>query len=202
MKNSKKIVISLGVIAIAIIVALSITVGALASKIATVDTAIKVGYTSTEVSANVSATYKEASATQAVELKDSNSKSVITFDGNESTATGSLICPDITLSSSNKSVVFVYTFENTGDSAFYVNGTIPSTQTNVTVTATADTDTSDEIDAVENTILTNSLTQIEVAGHKTATITITVTIAEVKNNAEFSGNFQWTLTNVYSKTTG
>lgn len=189
MKNSKKIVISLGVIAIAIIVALSITVGALASKIATINTAITVGYTSTEVSANVSATYKEASAINSEVMKNGDENS-ITFDGNESTATGSLTCPNIILGSDNKSVVFVYTFENTGDSAFYVNGTIPSTQTNVTVTATADTDTSDEVGAVTNTISSNSLTQIEVAGHKTATITITVTIAEVKNNAEFFGNFQ------------
>lgn len=198
MKNSKKIVISLGVIAIAIIVALSITVGALASKIATINTAITVGYTSTEVSANVSATYKEASASQAVVMKN-GTEDKITFDGNESTATGSLTCPDINLGSDNKSVVFVYTFENTGDSAFYVNGTIPSTQTNVTITATADTDTSDDVEAVANTISSNSLTQIEVAGRKTATITITVAITEVKNNASFSGNFQWTLTNVYSK---
>jgi hypothetical protein len=200
MKNSKKIIISLGVVAVAIIIALSITLGALAAKIATINTAITVGYTSTEVSAKVSATYKEASASTAIVMKNGDDES-ITFDGNESTATGSLTCPNIDLTSDNKSVVFVYTFENTGDSAFYVNGTIPSTQTNVTITAISDSDTSDSTDAVTNTISSNSLTQIEVAGHKTATITITVAITEIRNNASFSGNFQWTLTNVYSKTT-
>jgi hypothetical protein len=192
MSTKKKLTITIASLCVAVLAVVGITVGVLAAKNATVTNPINVGYTATEVSAKVSATYKLANDTEATAMTTSDGKTEIEFNGEEAdtTATGSLTASDISLASNNKSVVFTYTIENTGDEDFTATLTIPTTKVNVNIAYALD---GTETDSLTFTVKGTKNNNTE---NTKRVFTVTVSIDSVAKNASFSGDFAWTLVNV------
>jgi len=180
--NAKlKYTLSVAILVVAIVATAGITYGVMAAQQVTLNSPINVGYTAQEVAATLSATYQIGSDS-AVDFKTASNETEIVFDGTETT-TGNgnvkaFVAPsNLTLTSSNKTITFVFTIKNDmAGSALTATLTLPTTQTNVTVTKTGDSNT------------------INVAAGQTATYTVTVTVTNVANDASFAGDFSWNLT--------
>ena len=194
-KSRKKLWISLGSLAVCLIVGLSITVGVLAASQATVTNSITVTYTASEVAAVVSGKYQVLHESEH-NFETSEHETTITFDGTEGTASGSFVAVnDITLTSANNSVTFTYVIQNTSTTkAITAQVTLPTTATNITVSAGTAVDNAATPNAVTVTPGTNHATDtFTVAASTTVTYTVTASITNVANNAEYSGSFVWAL---------
>ncbi|MBR1890430.1 MAG: hypothetical protein IJ817_01930 [Clostridia bacterium] len=184
MKSKSKLILAIAAFVIAIGAAVGITVGVMAAQNATVTTPINVGYTSHEVAATVSGTWKRATDANATNFETSAHETSITFTGAESEATGAFEGANTTLASNNQSIVFTFTFVNNGSGTFNAVLTLPTTQTNVTIA---------EVDGNDAAITNHTLA---VAGNSSATYKITVSITNVALDASFAGTFTWNLANV------
>ena len=182
-KSKKKLWITLGSLAIVLIVGLGITVGVLAAASLNVSNSVNVSYTSVQVAARVSATY-QVHGSDPVAFETESGATTITFNGSETGAgaTGSFEeVDDITLSFEHQYVVFSYTFINDTSASITATCTLPTTQTNVTIT---------EKNGSDVAIVNHQLT---IAAGQTGVYKITVAIDNLALNSTFAGSFGWVL---------
>lgn len=187
MTTKKKLAISISTLCVAILAVVGISVGVWAARNASINNPINVGYTSHEVAATVTATYQRETDEAPTAFQTEEGETSITFTGEETEgdATAAFAAVDasnLELSSTNRYIVFTYTFQNNGDADFIATMTLPETQTNVAL--------SYEL----NSSSTESLS-FTVSGNGSATFEVTVAIDDIAKDASFSGNISWTLQN-------
>lgn len=200
-KANKKFIIAIAALAMVVCLAVGGLVGVLAAQAQQVKSTFNVQYTIGEnIAGKISANYKVASDA-AVDLVTGittnddatayDDTKVIAFDTTtEEHGAGSISAyalnaeaESISLSPSKTSVVFTYTFENTGATAFNVtltDGAVAGAK-NVTVTYAVSDNDDDTTDAD-----LSATAGFRVAAGKTAQVTITVSV-EDSNKAE--GNY-------------
>lgn len=202
MNSRKKLKIALfSTIATVLVVVVGV-VAVFAATLVSIDTSVRVEYTSHEVAANITGTYTYGGATtdMTVDGKADGAKKV-TFTGEEaeddSENVGSLKTQgDIELTSENRDVVFAFTFDANGGKAYTATITYQdSADEDVNVTVERSTDNKTWSAFVQTGEGKNNSMDVA-AGNTASTYYVRVTITALKNDAEFSGSFKWVLDNV------
>lgn len=184
MSSNKKLVITIAVLACALLFALGAVIGVFAATSQTVQTSFNVSYSvSGNIAANVSAKHQVGSD---AEVTWGEGISFGIADAPEGTTYYSLSAPgNITLTLEKQTVVFTYTFENTGSTDFTAVLTDTTDLSNVKV-AYSDED----VDS----------TGVEVKAGQTVNVTVTVSVdnqdkaAWYRSNVEGGAALQWALT--------
>lgn len=187
-KRKKFLLLFFGLFAMVAVTALSVTVGVLASRNGKIDSDIDVDYTSKEVAVWVDAGIRHGEIGEYTAFSGGEN-GVIKFDGTETTASGTLVCPEnkvvLTNVTNNTSATFMYHFVNKGDGEIRATLAVP-TGTNVNVEYSADGTTWSE---------TNFGLTIAGGSGNEATYYIKVSIGNVAFDASLAGSFAWTLEN-------
>ena len=199
MSSKRKMWITIASLVVVVVAMVGVTIGVLAASTATVTSNINVRYVAQEVAVICSADYKvggisaygsEGTAVNMTVNGAANGSTTVEFDGSETTATGTLSpTATIDLTKTNHTVVFRYTFQNTG------SGTITATLTpgittaeNVTYSYSKDDSTwvaSGSAAAADYTFT--------IAESATAYYYVKVSITNVALNASFAATPSWAL---------
>ena len=184
MSSNKKLVITIAVLACALLFALGAVIGVFAATSQTVQTSFNVSYS---VSGNIAATVtaKHQVGTDA-EVTWGEGISFGINDAPEGATYYSLAAPgNITLTLEKQTVVFTYTFENTGSTDFTAVLTETTDLSNVT------------IEYSDPDVVTDG---VQVEAGETVNVTVTVSVenqdqtAWYRSNVEGGAVLQWALT--------
>ena len=195
MKSKKKLIVALSSFAFVLVAAVVTVVAVLAATTQTITSNVSVTYVSEQVAARVSAQYQKG--TQAAkDMTDGNGGTEIVFTGAESQTTPGTLTPGetIVLDFDNQTASFIYTFVNTGDAEFIATVEYVDDADDSALNGTRDTNVEVTYGSTFDQDAGEGVHQVTVAGGATETVTITVSIENVAKNAEFSGSFEWTLT--------
>ena len=200
MTGNKKLMIALFSICLVVIAGLLTTVIVLATQSGKITSSINISYTAVDIQGSVSATYTVENGSP-VALVNGEGETEIVFDATDASLTGSLGVQDSnpinTLTSTNDSVTFEYTFKNTGSVAYtaVLNYTAASAD-NIIIEWYNESASGG---AAWETLAQSGNQTITVAGAANAeapvteTFQIRITIDDVAQNVNFSPSFAWTL---------
>lgn len=194
MKSKKKLIIALSSFAFVLVAAVVTVVAVLAATTQTINSNVSVSYKAQEIAGTVSAKYQVLNEEEKDMTVDGTSagQKTLTYDGTETNADpAKTLIPqgDIVLTRDNNKVVFTYTFTNTGDADYTAEVVYEDDYD-----ASAGTGTEDKNMKALAYSTNFAGGTVEVPAGQTVEVTITVEIDNVALNAEFSGNFAWTLT--------
>jgi len=188
MKSKRKIIISILIIAFVVMSVLATIAIVFALTQQTVKTSLNINYQATQVSAKVSASVIYADGTEESMITPNGNASSITFKADDTPdPNGSTLIPlsAINLTSSEKYVVFKYTFENTGGNQFVATFDYLDTETEDSNMTLSYSTTGEDYKPTLNSLL--------VEGLKTKSYYIKLEINNVSFDAEFSGAISWVL---------
>ena len=156
----------------------------------TISTSISVSYVSKEVAGVVSATYKVKNGTE-IAMENGSGGTTLEFDGTESTTEGGNLSPKeerIELTSTNNSVVFKYSFTNTGSADYVARVSQENTLDNLTMEVSKDGVNYTEINDYYMTVFGRTLTA--------QNYYVRFTIANIARNVESNIAFTWDLESI------
>lgn len=175
-----KLFVALSSIALTIIATLSCTAFVLAMPTGSAK-ALFASYSADHVSAVVSATYQIEGKEKVDFVSSAQDKYLVLSE--QSSAAGFVAPENLTLFANSKSIMFSYTFSNTGSKDMSVCLSLPENITNIKVVETCN--------------------EMPVEGHKivveagkTLSYNICAQIENVANDANFSGSFNFVLSNI------
>ena len=176
-----------------VVVVLGVSIGVvLAATTQSLKTNVSVTYESKEVAGTVSATYQVLNETETA-MKTADGDTEIVFTGAETTTDqGGSLSPEngqtINLTSTNKSVVFKYSFTNTGDADYVATVEENNTIKNLKKEISKDGTNYTEVEDVSLVVFNNTSTPEEYY--------VRYTIDNVAKNASADINFNWKLESI------
>lgn len=219
MKSNKKLIVVLSSLCAAFFVGI-IAIGIVwAASTQQVSSSIRVVYTADQVAGTVRAntytsTIPEPMTTDGNAAADNESNVIVSFDAASDIATATLAPQgDISLTSTGKRVVFEYIFTNTSNTTPYylqltyaddkTSSNAEDTNINVySIYSGTQIATPFSISTTGLTPLSSSTyvpnTTVVSAGNTGFYVYVIVEIANVANNAEFSGTFNWAMANTFA----
>lgn len=192
MKN-KKLMISLFSLCLVVIVGLLTTVIVLAAGTQNVNSSINVVYQASEISGTVSAGYKKGGQQNYTAFttngQSEGGDTSITFAANKPQTTHTLSPVGLTaLTSTEREVIFKYTFQNNGGSNHSWTATVVF---NAGSGNTPDNYSMTYCDTEDGTY--GSTNSVQVTGGQTKNLFIKVRIADPSKDMTLAGTFAWTL---------
>ncbi len=201
MKSKKKLIVAASVIGAVLLAAIVSVVAVFAAPQQNVGSQVKVTYSVIDVAATVNAKYGYAAVKASGETTTTFTQigtDATTFDSEDAESTATYDITSLELNSTTQRyVVFEYSFKNLSSIAMKVTGTTPTTINNMTVQYAVKTEAAANVQAARDfadwkgTLEETSLASI--AQNNTAYVYIMVSVTDLTKGAEYSGNFAWTL---------
>ena len=196
--NKRKVIVSLSLVCLVFVAVITAVILINAFPNQAFESSIKVSYVAKDISAEVSAWYKEETGTKTyLTTTEGGTETVLKLKASGGDTAQELhMDKDITLTSSNKYVIFCYEFKNTGSKAFagihdFVNAIEGMNPKNMTITYSLDGTNYDTLN-----------TGFSLNGNSEQAYYFKIEVSDLAYDADLNGSIIWDLGELKNNVTG